>query len=349
MTKSIKIGNVQLNNQVILAPMAGVSNQSFRRIAKEFGVSLVCSEMVSDQAINFRNEKTLEMLKVSEDERPISMQLFGSDKESIIKAAIFLDKETDCDIIDFNFGCPVGKIVNNGAGSALMKDPNKAFEIMKAIVENVNKPVTAKFRSGWDLNNINAVDFAVLMEKAGADALTIHPRTKTQMYTGHSDWSLIKAVKDAVSIPVIGSGDIKSYADAKKMLEETGCDAVMIGRAAFGNPWLLKQVVDGLAGHVVEDNINNTEIYTYIIKHMESLKSLKGEKIASREMRGHIAWYISGLAYNRRIKDIINQVESYSLMLEVLKTYFDILNLNEDELIKPLVEKLFDMYIDNHK
>ena len=346
MKKPIKIGSLQLKNNVILAPMAGVSNQSFRKIAKEFGVSLVCSEMVSDQAINFKNEKTLQMTKVSEDEHPISMQLFGSDIESVVNAAKFLDDHSDCDIIDFNMGCPVSKIVNNGAGSALMKDSQKAYELMRAIVDNVKKPVTVKFRSGWDFNSINAVEFAVLMEKAGVDAITVHPRTKTQMYTGLSDWSIIKKVKEAVSIPVIGNGDIKSFADAKRMMDETNCDAVMIGRAAFGNPWLLKEVVDGLDGKIDSIDVSTQEIYAYIIKHMESLRELKGELIATREMRGHIAWYISGLAYNKRIKDIINQIEDYNLMLVVLNEYFQILENSDDDIIKIEITKLLEKYND---
>lgn len=349
MKKAIKIGNVQLKNNVILAPMAGVSNQSFRAIAKEFGTALVCSEMVSDQAINFRNEKTLEMTKVSKEEHPISMQLFGSEVESVIKAAKFLDAHSDCDIIDFNIGCPVSKIVNNGSGSALMKDLDKAYKIVKGIVDNVTKPVTVKFRSGWDFNSINAVEFALLMEKAGVDAITIHPRTKTQMYSGLSDWSIIKEVKEAVSIPVIGNGDIKSYSDAKRMLDETGCDAVMIGRAAFGNPWLLKEVVDGLAGVNAVSKVSRDDVYKYIIKHMNSLKQLKGEKIATREMRGHIAWYISGFPYNKRIKDIVNLIDDFSIMLKVLDEYFKIIQSDDDDKIKSEVLMLLDKYNYNSK
>lgn len=344
MKKPIKIGRVQLKNNVILAPMAGVSNQSFRQIAKEFGVALVCSEMVSDHAINYRNEKTLKMLEIDEKERPISMQLFGSEIESVVKAAKYLDKYSDCDIIDFNMGCPVSKIVNNNAGSALMKDVDKAYNLVKAIVDNVDKPVTVKFRAGWDLNNINAVDFAKAMEKTGIAAMTIHPRTKTQMYEGHSDWSIIKDVKEAVSIPVIGNGDIKSYADAKEMMEKTNCDAVMIGRAAFGNPWVLKEVVDGLENKEINNKVSNDEIYKYIIKHTESLKRLKGEKIATREMRSHIAWYITGLTYNKRIKDLINQTEDYKEMLTILKQYFKILDNKEEEQIKNEISNLLNKY-----
>lgn len=344
MKKAIKIGDIQLENNVILAPMAGVSNQSFRKIAKEFGVALVCNEMVSDQAINFRNKKTLNMLKINEEEHPISMQLFGSELDSVVKAAKYLDDYSNCDIIDFNMGCPVAKIVNNGSGSALMKDLDKAYKIVKGIVDNVSKPVTVKFRSGWDFSSINAVECAVLMEKAGVDAITIHPRTKTQMYSGLSDWEIIKKVKAAVNIPVIGNGDIKSFSDAKKMLEETGCDAIMIGRAAFGNPWLLKEVVDGLAGKNINFNVSNDEIYEYIKKHMFNLIELKGSVVATKEMRSHIAWYISGLPYNKRIKDLINFLGDYEIMLELLKEYFSILKLNNDD-IGDQVTKLVDKYI----
>lgn len=343
MIKSLKIGNVVLDNNVVLAPMAGVSNQSFREIAKEFNVGLVCAEMVSDQAINFRNEKTLKMTQVSANEHPISMQLFGSDKDSVIMAAKFLDTESNCDIIDFNMGCPAPKIVNNNSGSALMKDLDKAYEIVKGIVDNVSKPVTVKFRSGFDNNSINAVECAIMLEKAGVSAITIHPRTRTQMYNGKADYSIIKQVKESVSIPVIGNGDITSYEDAKRMLEETNCDGVMIGRAAFGNPWVLKEVVDGLSGKDHNVKIETDDIHKYIIKHFDSLIELKGEKIATREMRSHISWYISGLPLNKRMKDVINQLEDKDLMIQVINEYFEVLKEDEDDVVKDL-EQLIRSY-----
>ena len=344
MRKKLKISNVQLDNNVILAPMAGVSNESFRKIAKEFNIGLVCSEMLSDKAINFKNEKTIKMTKVSESEHPLSMQIFGSDIDSIVEAAKYLDKETDCDIIDFNMGCPVNKIVKNNAGSALMKDPQKAYKILKSIKENVDKPVTVKIRAGWDFDSINAVEVAKLMEKAGVDAITVHPRTKTQMYTGHSDWSIIKDVKDSVNIPVIGNGDIKSFEDAKQMIKETNCDAVMIGRAAFGNPWLLKEVIHGLENKEINKKVSKDEIYKYIIKHSESLKKSKGKEVANREMRSHIAWYISGLAYNKRIKDLINNQDSYDEVLCIIKKYFETLKTSEKEQLKKKIDELVNNY-----
>lgn len=336
MLKPIKIGNVLIENNVVLAPMAGVSNQSFREIAKDFNVGLVCTEMVSDQAIIYSNDKTIQMTHVSENEHPISMQLFGYKYDDVIKAAQFLDKETNCDIIDFNMGCPAPKIVKNNGGSALMKDLDYAYKLVKGIVDHVDKPVTVKFRSGYDFDSINAVECAILMEKAGVSAITIHPRTRSQMYTGSADYSIIKDVKEAVSIPVIGNGDIRSYKDAKRMIEETNCDGVMIGRAAFGNPWVLKEVVDGLSGKDVSDKVSPDEIHKYIKKHFESLIKLKGEKIAHREMRSHVSWYISGLPLNKRLKDIINMMDSSKEMLNLLGEYFSVLNKDEDDNLENL-------------
>lgn len=343
MIKPLKIGNVLIENNVVLAPMAGVSNQSFREIAKDFNVGLVCTEMVSDQAIIYSNDKTIQMTHVSEHEHPISMQLFGYKYDDVIKAAKFLDKETNCDIIDFNMGCPAPKIVKNNGGSALMKDLDYAYKLVKGIVDAVDKPVTVKFRSGYDFDSINAVECAILMEKAGVSAMTIHPRTRSQMYTGSADYSIIKDVKEAVSVPVIGNGDIKSYEDAKRMIDETGCDAVMIGRAAFGNPWVLKEVVDGLSGKDVENEVTYDEIHKYIQKHFKSLIDLKGEKIAHREMRSHISWYISGLPLNKRIKDIINMMNSSNEMLDFLEHYFKIIG-NDAEDVQYELTRLIAEY-----
>ncbi len=342
MLKKLLIRDVLLENNVILAPMAGVSNKSFRELMKAFEVGMVCGEMVSDHAINFRNERTLEMCEVSENEHPMSLQVFGSDIESVTKAAMYLDKHTNCDIIDFNMGCPAAKIVNNNSGSALMKDLDHAYNIVKSIVENVDKPVTVKFRSGYDANNINAVECAILMEKAGASALIIHPRTRSQMYTGKADYNIIKAVKAAVRIPVIGNGDIKSLDDAKRMLSETNCDGIMIGRAAMGNPWLIKEIIVGLDNKDNDESISLSERYHYIKKHFNSLIDLKGEYIATREMRTHIAAYISGLLKSKRIKDVINQLNTKEDMLELLDRYFTLI---DSEKSQDSIENLVSEYM----
>ncbi len=230
------IGNVKIKNKVVIAPMAGVSNIAFRTIMKDFGAGLIYAEMVSDKALSFRNEKTLKMIEVINEERPLTLQVFGGDEKSIVEGAMIIDKESDCDIIDINMGCPVNKIVKNDAGAKLMLEPQKIYNIVKAVVGNVKKPVTVKMRSGWSNDTIYAVEIAKLCEKAGAKAIAIHGRTRSQMYTGKADWDIIKQVKEAVKIPVIGNGDILTPEDAKRMIDDTNCDAVMIGRGVLGNP-----------------------------------------------------------------------------------------------------------------
>ena len=235
-----KIGNVEIKNQIVLAPMAGISNSSYRKIIKEMGCGLIFAEMVSDKAIVFGNDKTLELLKMDDCERPIAQQIFGSDIESFVEAAKKIEDLMHPDIIDINMGCPVPKIaLRSQAGSALLKNPEKIGEIIKAVVEAVSVPVTIKIRSGWDENSINCVEVAKIAEKNGASAITLHARTRSQGYSGHADWELIKKVKESVNIPVIGNGDVTSPELAKKMLVETKCDAVMIGRGVLGNPWLI--------------------------------------------------------------------------------------------------------------
>ena len=239
-----KIGNVEIANQVVLAPMAGISNSSFRRICKEMGCGLIYAEMVSDKAIMYGNKKTIDMLYMTDFERPISQQIFGTDVSSFVIAAKYICSNMHPDIIDINMGCPVPKVALRAqAGSALLKSPSKIYDIVKAVVDAVDVPVTVKIRSGWDSNHINAVEVAKVIEKAGASAICVHPRTRSQGYRGEADWSIIKAVKDNVNIPVIGNGDIKIPEDAKRMLDETGCDAIMIGRGVLGNPWLIEQIV----------------------------------------------------------------------------------------------------------
>ena len=243
----MKIGNVEIKNRVVFAPMAGISNSAYRRIIKEMGPGLIYAEMVSDKAITFGSKKTIDMLYMTESERPISQQIFGSDKKSFVEAAKFIYENMHPDIIDINMGCPVPKVaISSQAGSALLKDPDKVYEIVKAVKESVPIPVTVKIRSGWDANSKNATVIAKKCEEAGADAIAIHARTRSQGYSGKADWNMIKQVKESVSIPVIGNGDIFSCYDAKRMLDTTGCDFVMIGRGSLGNPWLIKECVEYL-------------------------------------------------------------------------------------------------------
>ena len=284
-----KIGNVKISNQVVLAPMAGICNSAYRQICKDMGCGLIYAEMVSDKAITYNNQKTIDMLYMTEKERPISQQIFGSDKESFVEAAKFIEKEMKPDIIDINMGCPVPKVaVRAQAGSALLKDLDKIFDIVSSVVSAVNVPVTVKIRSGWDSNHINAVEVAKVIEKAGASAICVHPRTRSQGYSGKADWNIIKEVKENVSIPVIGNGDIKSPEDAKRMLEETKCDAVMIGRGVLGNPWLIKNIVNYLDGKEVID-VSIVDRIDMCLKHLKLLDSLKNEKLACLEIRNHIS------------------------------------------------------------
>lgn len=320
-----KIGEIEIKNKVIIAPMAGVSNIAFRTIVKEFGAGLVYAEMVSDKALGFRNQKTMKMIEVVPEERPLSMQVFGGDKDSIVEGAKIIDEESDCDIIDINLGCPVNKIVKSDAGAKLLLEPLKIYEIVKDVVENVKKPVTVKMRTGWDDNTIYAVEIAKLCEKAGAKAIAIHGRTRKQMYSGVANWKIIKDVKDAVSIPVIGNGDIKTPEDAKRMIEETNCDAVMIGRGVLGNPWLVKQTVEYLETGTYERVISDQEKLNAILKHMDNLVKLKGEKNALLEMRSHAAWYVKGMKGATVVKREISQIKTVDELKNLVKNYSDYL------------------------
>ncbi|MDD3865504.1 MAG: tRNA dihydrouridine synthase DusB [Candidatus Izemoplasmatales bacterium] len=317
-----KIKNIEIANQIVMAPMAGVTNQAFRHIAKRFGAGLLYSEMVSDKGLDYKNKKTLDMLEIDSTEHPIAMQVFGSDIVTMVEAAKWIDQHTTADIIDINMGCPVSKVIKNDAGSKLLQQPKKVFEIVYAIVHAVKKPVTIKIRSGWDKDHINAVEIALQAEAAGASAIAVHGRTRTQMYSGKADWEIIRQVKNAVKIPVIGNGDITSPELAKQMLDNTGCDAVMLGRGTLGNPWLIKQSIDYLETGTYENEILLAEKQRQILEHLQNLAELKCEKIAVLEMRTHASWYIKGLHNSGQIKDKINRAKTIEDLRQIINDYF---------------------------
>lgn len=313
----LTIGGVQLDNPIILSPMAGVCNPPFRKLAKELGAGMVCAEMVSDKALVNGSKKTQQMLTILPDEHPVSLQLVGYDRDSMVQAAALVG-ETNADLIDINMGCPVLKIYKNGSGAALARDPEYAAEIVRGVVAQVDKPVTVKFRKGWDDDHVNAVEVAQAVVEAGAQAVTLHGRTAKQMYSGTADWSIIRQVKEAVSVPVIGNGDVVQPEDAKRMLEETGCDGVMIGRGALGNPWIFREVTHYLQTGEKLARPSLEERILVAIRHMELLVEYKGENVGVREMRKHAGWYVKGIPGGAALREVINQQSTEAGMREVL-------------------------------
>lgn len=322
MVSDIKIGNVELESPVILGPMAGVTDLPFRLICKEYGVGLLVTEMVSTKALHYNDKKSARIMEIREEERPVALQIFGSDPE-IMGQVVSRFNDHNHDIIDINMGCPAPKIVNNGDGSALMKTPDLAKAVIEAVVKASTKPVTVKIRKGWDADSVNAVEIASIAEACGAAAVAVHGRTRDQFYTGTADWSIIKDVKDALTIPVIGNGDIFSIEDAIKMKEETNCDALMIARGAQGNPWILKQVShflktgEKLPGPTAEEKIREA------LRHFNMLVDYKGEHIGVLEMRKHAAWYLKGIRGGAIVRNEINKATDpdmlRSLLLKVIE------------------------------
>ncbi len=314
----MKIGPVELENPVIAAPMAGITDRAFRILAREAGCGLVHTEMVSDQALLYGNPKTCSLLNISGEAGPVSMQIFGSDPGYMAEAAEIVAARGAW-IIDINMGCPTPKIVKNGEGSALMRSPEKAVAIVKAVVRRVKIPVTVKMRKGWDDSSVNAVEIARLVAEAGASAVTVHGRTRAQFYTGKADWGIIAAVKKAVNVPVTGNGDIWHPADCLAMMEQTGCDAVMIGRAALGNPWIFAQSAHFLKTGELLSGPTLAERVATAMRHFHLLVETKGEDVAVREMRKHAAWYMKGLPGAARLRELINKAKSQREINDLLE------------------------------
>lgn len=317
----MKIGNITLPRTAVLAPMAGVGDRAFREICRKYGSACSIGEMTSAKGLIYSDRKSEELLCLGEAERPGAVQLFGDDPK-LVAAAAQKALAWNPDWIDINMGCPAPKIAGSGSGSALMKRPELAGEIVRAVVEAVDCPVTVKFRKGWDKDHVNAVEFAKICEEAGAAALTIHGRTREQMYQPSADWDIIRQVKEAVSIPVIGNGDVDSPRKARAMLEETGCDGVMVGRAARGNPWIFRQIREYLINGREEPKPSLEEVRSMMLRHARMQVEYKGDYTGIREMRKHVSWYTAGLPHSARLRARINSVESLKELEEILTTGF---------------------------
>lgn len=317
----LKIGDVTLENNVILAPMAGVTDLPFRLICKEQGAGLLCMEMVSAKAVHYNNKNTEGLMEIHPDEQPVSLQLFGSEPDVMAEAASKIEEKPFA-ILDVNMGCPVPKVVNNHEGSALMKEPKLVGEIVSALVKAIKKPVTVKIRKGFDDDNINAVEIAKIIEASGAAAIAVHGRTREQYYSGKADWDIIRQVKEVVSIPVIGNGDVTDAFSAKKLMDETGCDGIMIGRACRGNPWIFREVTQYLDTGIIPERPTRQEVCDTILKHARLQLEYKGEYTAVREMRKHVAWYTAGYPHSAKLRQMVNEIESIAELEESIRKIF---------------------------
>ena len=313
----MNIGNVSLDNRVFLSPMAGVTDLPFRLICKQKGCGMLYTEMINAKALCYNDENTKKMTKIEDEEHPIAIQIFGSEPEYMGRAAEILNSHPN-EILDINMGCPAPKVIKNGDGSALMKNPKLAEEVMRAVVENSTKPVTLKIRKGWDDNSVNAVEIAKIAEECGISALAIHGRTREQYYSGKADWDIIAAVKDKVKIPVFGNGDIFSAEDALKMFHYTGCDGIAVGRGAKGNPWLFREIKAAIHGDVIPERPSLTEIKDMIKKHATLMTEYKPEYMVVREMRKHVSWYTTGLHNCAALRDEVNHTETLQELFSLL-------------------------------
>jgi nifR3 family TIM-barrel protein len=317
----LQIGNVTIPNNIILGPMAGVSDLPFRLLCHEQGAGLVCMEMVSGKAITYKNKKTGDLMEIHEGEHPVSLQLFGSEPDTMARAVTMI-KDRPYDILDINMGCPVPKVVSNGEGSALMKSPSLIEELVRSVKSATDRPVTVKIRKGFTDKSVNAVECALAAQQGGADAVAVHGRTREQYYSGKADWTIIAKVKEAVNIPVIGNGDIVDAESAKRMIDETGCDGIMVARAAQGNPWIFREITAGLKGEPIPDRPSKHEVYDMIMRHADLQLQYKGEYIGIREMRKHVSWYTTGYPNSAKLRDAVNAMEDMESLRKACRDVF---------------------------